>query len=131
MPSGYAPIEPGPTPSPAINTGIGAGVILGSNAITVSQHGADVAGLAAGVTLLFQQGKQFSWFNQHKYAPLVLLILGVGIAVIVFVVIGQKPADEAIAKGCWMAWQGFENYIGQKATGLGGLPPANAQGEQS
>jgi len=127
VPSGYTSTQPGPTPSVPLNLATGATVIGGSNALTVSQQGADIAGIAAGTTLLFQWLKQYKWFDQHRWAPLTLLVIAVLITIGVYLLAKGIDANlgEAIPRGMWAAWQAFENYVGQKATGLGGLPAAN------
>ena len=119
----YQSALPGPTPSTPVNVGVGATVLAGSNALTVSSQGADIAGLAAGVTMIFQWLKQFDWFHQHSWAPLVLVLLGITLTAI-YLALAHKELADAIPKGMWVAWQAFENYIGQRATGLGGLNPA-------
>lgn len=124
MPSGYASAVAGPTHSTPVNVGTGAFVVGASNSLTASQAGLDASGLAFGVTMIFQWVKQFSWFEQNKVAPLVLLLLGIDSTLLVYI-LAHKEIAEAIPKGCWVAWQAMQNYVGQKTTGLGGLAPAN------
>lgn len=94
----------------------------GTNALTGSQLGADVVGIAAGVTMLFQGLKQFEWFEQHRWAPFVLLALGFAMAALVT----QGDIAQTIVKGGGAAWQAMANYVSTQAAGLGGLAPSTA-----
>ena len=114
------PPEPhGITASAPLNVGLGATVAAGSNALTTAQFGADVAGVAFATNLAFQWLKQWEWLDQHRWWPLVLLGLGVGL----FLVVSQGDWAQAIPKGATAAVQAAINYAGQKAAGLSIFEP--------
>lgn len=117
------PAPTGLTPSAPLNVGIGAATVGGTNALTASVTGPDVVGLAFGVTMLFEHVKLHPRFNQHRWAYLVLLVLGLTAALLVAAV-GSHDYAAAIPKGMAAAWQAMANYVGQKAAGLPGLPPS-------
>ena len=116
---GAPPPAHGITNSPPLNLGIGGAVAAGSNALVGGQFGLDVAGVALGITMVFNTIKQHPRFNQHVWAPVVL----VGIGLVVFIVMQNGDLVQAIPKACAAAWQSQINYVSQKAMGLGGLTP--------
>jgi hypothetical protein len=126
------PVSPpnptGLTPSAPINMGMGATVVGGSNAGTTAIAGADVALLAGGLTMGFQFLKGNRHFDQHRWAHLTLLLLGILIGVVVLGILGHQAWDTAIAKGAGIATQAYLNYTGAKVAGLPGLPAAASGG---
>ena len=115
------PPEPhGITASAPLNVGLGATVAAGSNALTTAQFGVDVTGVAFAVNLAFQEIKKWEWFDQHRWWPITLLLLGVGL----FLLMSQGDWTQAIPKGATAAVQAAINYGSQKATGLGIFEPA-------
>lgn len=125
MPFGGDPLppprpEPGITPSAPLNVGLGATVAAGSNMLTTSQFGPEVAGVAFVVNLGTQFVKQFSWLDQHRWWPVLLLGFGVG----AFLLLTGGDWGQALPKGGAAAMQAALNYAGQKAAGLNILEAA-------
>lgn len=111
------PPEPptGITSNVPINLAAGTGVMAGSNALTATQFGVDVSGVALLANMLFQWLKHYDWFDQHRYWPLALLL----ISILAFVLIHHEHIEDAIWKGGAAAFQAAANYSAQKASGLG------------
>jgi len=81
--------------------------------------------IAKAMALMFNDIKQQSWINQHKYGKILLVLLAIGVGFLIFGVLGHISLDQAFAKGCALAMQTWMDYTGYKVTGLPGLPPAD------
>lgn len=105
----------GATQNPLVNVGIGSAIGTGTNTLMATQFGLDVVGVGFGINLIFQFIKHFKHFDQHRFWPITLVIIGV----ILFVIIQQGDFIIALPKALAAAWQANLNYVSQKSAGLG------------
>lgn len=124
LPSAPPPLpEPekpsGITSSAPLNLAAGTGLMGATNAITATQFGLDVAGVALLCNMLFQWLKHYDWFDQHRYWPIALLL----ICVAAFLLVHHEKPEDAVWKSGAAAFQAAANYASQKASGLGIFEP--------
>lgn len=127
--SGFMPQPPPPvgiTGSAPLNIGLGGGVAGSLNASTFTLGGYDPGPnfIGGALTLAFNSFKTASWFDQHKWGTLSLVVIGVVLGVLVYVVIGHRDPVEGITRGCQIAVNSWGNWLGTKVAGLPGLPSA-------
>ena len=114
------PPPQGPTASVPLNAVVGLGTVFGTNTFTAAQSGPDAVGLGYLVAILFQFVKQPKWFDQHRWWPLVLVVIALPLALIV----SQSDWVQALPKTGHVAWQAMADFVGMKGTGLGGMSSA-------
>lgn len=118
------PLDPpappqGITNSTPVNVGIGGGALVGTNTFTMEKYGTDVAGIAFLVNCAFQVIKHWRWLDQHRWWPIVLVLLAMG-----FFWLGTHDFWQTLQKSGPTAVQAAINYGSLKATGLGIFEPA-------
>ena len=113
----------GPTASAPVNIAMGTTLGAGSNAAMTAIAGPEVTEAAFGVGLLFQALKHCEWYDQERFWPVTLVVLGVGIFV-VLAILTQRDMVESVLRGFAAAWQANLNYHAAKVAGLGLLEPA-------
>lgn len=116
---------PGLTSSAPVNAVIGSGIAGGSNvgmtALTQDLH---IALFGAGLFMVFQGAKHVAWFDQRKYAHVVLVVVPVVIAIAFTLLVTHADVVDAAARACGVGLQAWLNWVGGKVGGLPGMPAA-------
>ena len=99
-------------------------VMAATNMMTNTFSGAEVLGLSALLNMAVQPIKMWGWFRQDKLMVPLLLVLGVGLAVLVAWLMDpngdlRKSVGQGLLKGGSAAWQAAVNYGGMGPNGLG------------
>lgn len=110
----------GGLPTAPLNIGMGSAAAVGSAALTTSQLGVEVTEVSYGINLAFQFLKNFRFVDQHRWWPLILILLGVG----AFMVLAQGDYITAALKGFAAAFQAALTYHSFKIGGVNLLPSA-------
>lgn len=99
-------------------------VMAATNIMTNTFSGGEVLGLSALLNMVVQPIKMAHWFKQDRLMVPLLLVIGVGLAILVVWLMDpsgdwRKAVAQGLLKGGSAAWQAAVNYSGVGPNGLG------------